>query len=367
MVLCRVLAAAFTAGVGILIAGVADVYTGKDLPLFVKLENVPESELITSPGFTRSVKWFYSKGVRCHAWLYVPTRKGESAEAGRLPPIVLMAHGMGGQKDMGLGKYAEAFTERGIATLVFDYRTFGGSDGMPRNLVDPWRHVEDYIAALDYVRGPSLADVIDSSRVALWGTSFAGGHVLNVAAADDVPSRVGDIRAIISQVPHLDGRAASKRSLKMRGKAGALKMAAAAIGDMLRGLLGMQARYVALVGSREEVALMQLSEDERDNYFAKHPSDTLGGWRNQVCARVGAMVGMYSPIKALPKVRAPILFIAAEHDQLCPVGTVREAAEQAINAKLSIHDKTHFDIYLGETLQAILKDMGEHLEEHLKP
>ncbi|CAM9563183.1 unnamed protein product [Ectocarpus fasciculatus] len=124
----------------------------------------------------------------------------------------------------------------------------------------------------------------------------------------------------------------------MRGKAGALKMAAAAIGDMLRGLLGMQARYVALVGSREKVALMQLSEDEHDNYFAK------------VCARVGAMVGMYSPIKALPKVRAPILCIAAEHDQLCPVGTVREAAEQAINTKLSIHDKTHSNIYLGGTL-----------------
>lgn len=51
------------------------------------------------------------------------------------------------------------------------------------------------------------------------------------------------------------------------------------------------------------------------------------------------------------QVRAPILFIAAEHDQLCPVGTVREAAAQAINAKLSVHDKTHFDIYLGETLQ----------------
>lgn len=40
---------------------------------------------------------------------------------------------------MGLGKYAEAFAVRGMATFVFDYRTFGGSDGMPRNLVDPWR------------------------------------------------------------------------------------------------------------------------------------------------------------------------------------------------------------------------------------
>ena len=36
----------------------------------------------------------------------------------------------------------------------------------------------------------------------------------------------------------------------------------------------------------------------------QHPKETLGGWRNQVCARVGALVGMYSPIKALPQVRS---------------------------------------------------------------
>ena len=60
--------------------------------------------------------------------------------------------------------------------------------------------MEDYIAALDYIRSDALSDVVDNSRVALWGTSFSGGHVLNVAAADNVPDRVGDIRAIVSQV-----------------------------------------------------------------------------------------------------------------------------------------------------------------------
>lgn len=43
------------------------------------------------------------------------------------------------------------------------------------------------------------------------------------------------------KVPHLDGRAASKKSLKERGLAGSLKMAAAVIGDTLRGFLGMHA------------------------------------------------------------------------------------------------------------------------------
>lgn len=43
------------------------------------------------------------------------------------------------RQDMGLWKYAEEFAARGIASLMFDYRNFGGSDGMPRNLADPWR------------------------------------------------------------------------------------------------------------------------------------------------------------------------------------------------------------------------------------
>lgn len=41
----------------------------------------------------------------------------------------------------------------------------------------------------------------------------------------------------------------------------------------------------------------------------QHPADTLGGWRNQVCARVGAMVGMYSPIKSLPKVGSVVFTV----------------------------------------------------------
>lgn len=60
--------------------------------------------------------------------------------------------------------------------------------------------MQDYHAALDYVRGSDLSGVIDPSRVALWGTSFAGGHVLNVAATDVVPENAGSIRAVVSQV-----------------------------------------------------------------------------------------------------------------------------------------------------------------------
>ena len=53
---------------------------------------------------------------------------------------------------MGLEPFAELFATKGLAVLLFDYRNFGGSEGEPRNWVSPKRHLQDWDAALDYVR-----------------------------------------------------------------------------------------------------------------------------------------------------------------------------------------------------------------------
>jgi fermentation-respiration switch protein FrsA (DUF1100 family) len=83
-----------------------------------------------------------------------------------------MAHGFGAERTWRLPAFAERFAEHGLATLFFDYRSFGDSDGEPRNLVSPRRHVADWAAAVDHAR--SLSGV-DGDRLALWGTSFWGG------------------------------------------------------------------------------------------------------------------------------------------------------------------------------------------------
>ena len=75
------------------------------------------------------------------------------------PPIVVAAHGIAGQKDMGLEPFAELFASKGMAVLLFDYRNFGGSEGEPRNWVSPKRHLQDWDAALDYVRVGCHLDV----------------------------------------------------------------------------------------------------------------------------------------------------------------------------------------------------------------
>ena len=81
---------------------------------------------------------------------------------------------------MGLEPYARAFALEGMAALVFTYRHFGDSDGMPRRLIDVDHQLGDWVAALAYAR---TIEEIDSTRIALWGTSFGGGHVIEVGGS----------------------------------------------------------------------------------------------------------------------------------------------------------------------------------------
>ena len=135
---------------------------------------------------------FHSGDDWCAGWLYRP----EGFEGAR--PLMVMAHGFSGTKELRLPAYAERFCAAGIGVLLFDYRHFGASGGKPRQLVDISRQHADFRRALAYARD---LDWVDPERVGLFGSSFSGGHVLAVGAAD------GRVAAIVSQCPFTDGLA----------------------------------------------------------------------------------------------------------------------------------------------------------------
>ncbi|CAM9575129.1 unnamed protein product, partial [Phaeothamnion confervicola] len=242
----------------------------------------PSNQLLTS--LVTFLLAMFAQGERCHAWLYLP--RGNSST----PPVVLMAQGLGAQKDFGLHMYAEVFAAAGIASYSFDYRTFGGSSGEPRNVINPWRHIKDYQAALEHVRTDGLGGRVDPERLALWGTSFSGGHVLAAAAED-----AGNVTAVVSQMPHLDGRAASRRAMAQRGLLGTLRIVHAVLKDLGRSFMGLSPACLKIAGKTGELAMMTMSEEQLQKYFAKHPAEYLGGWVNLVPARAAAMIGLYSP------------------------------------------------------------------------
>ena len=76
---------------------------------------------------------------------------------------------------------AEQFQKAGITALIYDPRTLGLSDGLPRNDIDPARQVSDYSDAVTFMK--SLPNV-DSSKIGIWGMSFSGVIALSAAALD---------------------------------------------------------------------------------------------------------------------------------------------------------------------------------------
>lgn len=301
-------------------------------------------------------------GIKLHSWFFKPV--GVEQEK---TPIVVVAHGLGSQKDMGLETYATHFVSLGYAALVIDYRYFGGSTQESnfhlRNFINPWYHVEDIKTVVRFVHNNGLNDAsIDVNAVALWGSSFAGGHMLKVAA-DLGPSM---IKCVISQVPHLDGRGASKRGIAQRGVVGTLRLVLIALADYITSdLLGMSPMYVKIVGTSKEVSYMILNEDEMLLYYEKHPLQYLGHWRNLAPARTLAVLSLYNPTESVPHIRVPILIVAALNDPLCPISEVRAAYAKAKNARLHEVNTDHFGIYMGKPLQESLGQMGAFLKEHL--
>src|SRR4051812_11102233 len=137
---------------------------------------------------------FQSQGVTCRGLFVRPSAAGPV-------PLIVLTHGLGGLYEMRFAAYAHRFAEAGYAALTFDYRYFGRSEGRPRHLLERDEQQRDIEAAIAF--GKTLEGV-DASRVILWGTSLAGGHVIDVA------SRRSDLAAAIIQCPFTDGFASSR-------------------------------------------------------------------------------------------------------------------------------------------------------------
>ena len=98
------------------------------------------------PPASRTDVQFLVDGVALSAWLYLPAARTAPA------PCIVMAHGLGGTRAMGLDFYARRFQAAGYAVLVFDYRYFGASAGEPRQLIWIPDQLADYAGAIAYAR-----------------------------------------------------------------------------------------------------------------------------------------------------------------------------------------------------------------------
>jgi dienelactone hydrolase len=286
---------------------------------------------------------FESGGESCAAWLY-PAQSQRAA-------CVVMAHGFGGVREARLDAYAKRFQQAGHAVLVFDYRHFGSSSGEPGQLISIRRQLADWRAAVAFARS---LDGVDPDRIALWGTSFSGGHVLAIAARDP------RVAAAISQVPFMNGLATAATA----GPRDGLRLAAAGLRDAIGALAGRRPHYVPIVGQPGELAAMTASGAEAGCRALFPPGFP---WRNEVAARIFLATGFYMPDRHARHVRCPLLVQVADWDSTTPPAPAMRAARRAPRGELRRYASDHFDVYVGELFERVVADQLDFLGRVLGP
>lgn len=282
-----------------------------------------------------------SGGERVSAWLYRPDGPGPHG-------CVVMAHGFAGTRDAGLEAFAERFAREGMAVLLFDYRHFGDSGGEPRQLLDIRRQQADYRAAIAHARG---LEGVDADGIALWGSSFSGGHVTWLAA------REPRIAAAVAQVPFMDGR----RNLPHLGARNVLMLTWHGLRDAGRSLARRSPHLIPAVASPGELGAMT-TPSSNDYLRVAAGSRT---WRNEVAARIALAIGLYRPIKWAPRIPCPYLVCVADDDDLTPPEWAVDAAALAPHGEVKRYPGGHFDLYDGPHHDAAAGDQAAFLARHI--
>ena len=106
--------------------------------------------------------------------LYLPADRDPVAAVVTTGPLTSV-------KEQATGNYARALAERGFAALAFDHRTFGESEGDPRQFENPEGKARDVSAAVTALEADPRTSGLPVVAVGI----CAGGGYMARAVADD--------------------------------------------------------------------------------------------------------------------------------------------------------------------------------------
>ncbi|GGG24029.1 hypothetical protein GCM10010964_10220 [Caldovatus sediminis] len=275
-------------------------------------------------------------GAELAAWRYVP--------AGTDPhPLVVMSHGFGAVREMALPRFAEIFAAAGLGVLLYDHRCFGASTGAPRQEADPWRQVGDMRDVISCAR---QLEGVDPARIGLWGTSYSGGHVLVVAAADR------RVACVVSQVPVVSGLKTVQRTTPA---------------DQLAALRReyYADREARMRGERPRTA--PISRPGSESYAWSSAAATGTSYRNEVTLKSWDMFSEYEPWPFVERIApTPLLMILAREDVRTPVDDQLAAYATAREPKrLVLLEGGHYEPY-GPRLEEAAGHARDWFVAHLR-
>lgn len=227
-------------------------------------------------------------------------------EASHKRALVIMSHGFSATiTGMVADRYAEVFHDAGLSVLLYDHRSFGLSDGLPRSVIDPFEQAREYRHALDFAL--SLPG-IDSDRIALWGDSLSGGAAISAASVDHrVAALAVQVPACGSEVPppDVDGSffESSCRPFLLDG------CATLGCGSTQRGPM-------PVVSSDQANTPSLLTPVTAYKWFMEYGGRLGTRWENRASVVVAEPPASWLPTLCASHIQAPSIFVIAPDDEM---------------------------------------------------
>jgi fermentation-respiration switch protein FrsA (DUF1100 family) len=250
---------------------------------------------------------------------------------------------------MMLPQYEQHFAAAGIATMAFDYRYTGASDGQPRQHISTKAQYDDVAAALEHVKS---RPEIDGRRIGLWGTSLGGMNVIRVAAARD------DVAVAVVQCPIVHGPGAARRL----GLLAALRLTPAIAEDLLRLIARRGRRYVPIVGPPGSLAMVTVAGAESGWNSTVPPGFAFD---NRIAAADAVAMVTTSATRHARRIDAPLLVCVCDRENLMDPAYAALVARRAPRGAARHYDSDHFAIYHPPLVASVLADQTAFLQEHL--
>ncbi len=275
------------------------------------------------------------------------------APAGLRRPALVLTGPFTGTRDQVTGSYAARLAETGFVTLAFDHRSFGDSEGLPRQNEDPQGKLRDLRAAVSFLRGHRS---VDPRSIAAVGICLGGGYALKFAAFDP------RVKAFAGIAGAYNAPQAMRAGMGPDGYQAAL----AAFTDVLeRQDQGGEVEYLPAVSLDGEAAMP--GEEPYSYYGTSRGSSAT--WHNSVTrASVRELITVDNMIGADFLGPKPGLIVHGVQDAYCSPDGAREAHERLTGPKriVWLDCGLHVDLYDNDRhVDAAVQATAEFLDEHL--
>jgi len=293
----------------------------------------------------RSEVRFPTNGLQLAGHLYLP----EDVD-GPLPAIVI-GHQTTGVKEQSPAVYAERLVAEGFAVLTFDAAFQGESEGMPRDLEDPFQRAEDFRAAVSYL---TTRPEVDAARIGVMGVCGSGAYVPYAAQTDHRMKAVAGVSG--TDVP----------SFFRDGDPDGWQQLVASSGDL-------RSREAAGEPAVTRAALPEKADENTDpvtaefvDYYktprGRHPRST-GDW----VARSADLLDQYDSFADVAKIAPRPLLMIAGTEAATRGFSEKAVADSPGNAELYlIEGATHVDLYdRDEYVTPAAAKLTEFFRQHL--